>query len=183
VSDAYAIVVGRFYADLAERLVDGARRAFSEHRERSVDVFDVAGAFELPLGAGTALPVLVLVHQVEGRDVLAADSLEGSFPVERGALREPYEAHLAKPAAPSSASSALMRAGFAGAVRATDEPVMAAKACVADHVFAPSRSGTMPAPDVPVFCVEAVPSPSAVREPDASVNTGATVNVCASAQV
>ena len=53
-SDAYAIVVGRFYEDLAERLVDGARRAFSEHGESSVEVFDVAGAFELPLGASYA---------------------------------------------------------------------------------------------------------------------------------
>jgi 6,7-dimethyl-8-ribityllumazine synthase len=54
VSDAYAIVVGRFYEDLAERLVDGAKRAFSERGEVSVDVFDVAGAFELPLGASYA---------------------------------------------------------------------------------------------------------------------------------
>ena len=53
-SDAYAIVVGRFYEDLAERLVDGAKRAFSEHGEPSVEVFDVAGAFELPLGASYA---------------------------------------------------------------------------------------------------------------------------------
>jgi 6,7-dimethyl-8-ribityllumazine synthase len=44
----YAIVVGRFYEDLAERLVDGARRVFEGHE---VDVFDVPGAFELPLGA------------------------------------------------------------------------------------------------------------------------------------
>jgi 6,7-dimethyl-8-ribityllumazine synthase len=46
----YAIVVGRFYEDLAERLVDGARRAFSE-AGAELDVFDVPGAFELPLGA------------------------------------------------------------------------------------------------------------------------------------
>jgi 6,7-dimethyl-8-ribityllumazine synthase len=44
----FAIVVGRFYEDLAERLVEGARRAFEGHE---VDVFDVPGAFELPLGA------------------------------------------------------------------------------------------------------------------------------------
>jgi 6,7-dimethyl-8-ribityllumazine synthase len=46
----YAIVVGRFYEDLAERLVDGARRAFSEAGAEA-EVFDVPGAFELPLGA------------------------------------------------------------------------------------------------------------------------------------
>jgi 6,7-dimethyl-8-ribityllumazine synthase len=48
VAERYAIVVGRFYEDLAERLVDGAQRAFEGH---DVDVFDVPGAFELPLGA------------------------------------------------------------------------------------------------------------------------------------
>jgi 6,7-dimethyl-8-ribityllumazine synthase len=42
----FAIAVGRFYEDLAERLVDGAMRVF-----READVFDVPGAFELPLAA------------------------------------------------------------------------------------------------------------------------------------
>jgi len=53
VSDAaarYAIAVGRFYEDLAERLVAGAREVFSE-AGAEVDVFDVPGAFELPLAA------------------------------------------------------------------------------------------------------------------------------------
>jgi 6,7-dimethyl-8-ribityllumazine synthase len=47
----FAIVVGRFYADLAERLVDGAQRAFEAAEEGQADVFDVPGAFELPLAA------------------------------------------------------------------------------------------------------------------------------------
>jgi 6,7-dimethyl-8-ribityllumazine synthase len=47
VADRYAIAVGRFYADLAERLVDGAQRVFGGE----ADVFDVPGAFELPLAA------------------------------------------------------------------------------------------------------------------------------------
>jgi 6,7-dimethyl-8-ribityllumazine synthase len=51
VSDAYAIVVGRFYEDLAERLVDGAKAAFARDGEHTVEVFDVPGAFELPLAA------------------------------------------------------------------------------------------------------------------------------------
>jgi 6,7-dimethyl-8-ribityllumazine synthase len=42
----FAIAVGRFYEDLAERLVEGAMRVFGE-----ADVFDVPGAFELPLAA------------------------------------------------------------------------------------------------------------------------------------
>jgi 6,7-dimethyl-8-ribityllumazine synthase len=46
----FAIVVGRFYEDLAERLVDGAQRVF-EDAGAEVDVHDVPGAFELPLGA------------------------------------------------------------------------------------------------------------------------------------
>src|ERR671910_401629 len=45
-----AIVVGRFYEDLAERLVDGAKRVFEE-AGAEVDLHDVPGAFELPLGA------------------------------------------------------------------------------------------------------------------------------------
>ena len=47
---AYAIAVGRFYEELAERLVEGARQAFAEVGA-SVEVHDVPGAFELPLAA------------------------------------------------------------------------------------------------------------------------------------
>jgi 6,7-dimethyl-8-ribityllumazine synthase len=47
----FAIAVGRFYADLAERLVSGAQRAFAEAGEGEADVFDVPGAFELPPAA------------------------------------------------------------------------------------------------------------------------------------
>ncbi len=46
----FAIAVGRFYEDLAERLVSGARSAFDEGGH-SFDVYDVPGAFELPLAA------------------------------------------------------------------------------------------------------------------------------------
>ena len=46
----WAIVAARFYEDLAERLVEGARHVFGE-AGGAVDVFDVPGAFELPLGA------------------------------------------------------------------------------------------------------------------------------------
>jgi 6,7-dimethyl-8-ribityllumazine synthase len=54
VSDAYAIVVGRFYEDLARRLVNGAETAFAQDGEHSIEVFDVPGAFELPLAASYA---------------------------------------------------------------------------------------------------------------------------------
>ncbi len=51
-SDArYAIAVGRFYEDLAERLIAGAQRAFAAGGAGEADVYDVPGAFELPLAA------------------------------------------------------------------------------------------------------------------------------------
>ena len=46
----YAIVVGRFYEDLADELVDGARRVFEE-AGAAVEVHPVPGAFELPFAA------------------------------------------------------------------------------------------------------------------------------------
>jgi 6,7-dimethyl-8-ribityllumazine synthase len=49
-AERFAIVVGRFYEDLAEKLVASARAAFEE-AGGEVDVFDVPGAFELPLAA------------------------------------------------------------------------------------------------------------------------------------
>jgi 6,7-dimethyl-8-ribityllumazine synthase len=45
----FALVVGRFYAELADALVAGATEALQPHGE--VDVYDVPGAFELPLAA------------------------------------------------------------------------------------------------------------------------------------
>jgi 6,7-dimethyl-8-ribityllumazine synthase len=50
VSESYAVCVGRFYADLARRLVEGATRVFAE-AGASVEVHEVPGAFELPLAA------------------------------------------------------------------------------------------------------------------------------------
>jgi 6,7-dimethyl-8-ribityllumazine synthase len=47
----FAIVVGRFYEDLAERLVAGAQGAFAAAGVGYADVFDVPGAYELPLAA------------------------------------------------------------------------------------------------------------------------------------
>ncbi len=47
----YAIVVGRFYEDLADRLVASASDTFEEAGAEGVDVFDVPGAYEVPLAA------------------------------------------------------------------------------------------------------------------------------------
>jgi 6,7-dimethyl-8-ribityllumazine synthase len=52
--ERYAIVVGCFYGELAERLVAGAREAFAQAGHADVEVFDVPGAFELPLAASYA---------------------------------------------------------------------------------------------------------------------------------
>ena len=49
-ADLYAIAVGRFYEELAERLVEGATRVFDE-AGAGAEVHDVPGAFELPLAA------------------------------------------------------------------------------------------------------------------------------------
>lgn len=46
-----AIVVARFYEDLADRLISGARGVLEEAGITDVDVFDVPGAYELPLAA------------------------------------------------------------------------------------------------------------------------------------
>jgi 6,7-dimethyl-8-ribityllumazine synthase len=47
----FALVVGRFYEELADRLVAGARAVLEEAGAETVDVYDVPGAFELPLAA------------------------------------------------------------------------------------------------------------------------------------
>ena len=51
---SYAIAIGRFYEDLAERLERGAREAFAEAGHTDVEAFEVPGAFELPLAASYA---------------------------------------------------------------------------------------------------------------------------------
>ena len=49
-SELYAVCVGRFYEDLARRLVGGATTVFAS-AGASVEVHEVPGAFELPLAA------------------------------------------------------------------------------------------------------------------------------------
>ena len=53
-SDAYALAVGRFYEELAQRLIAGATAAFARAGHTELEVFDVPGAFELPLAASYA---------------------------------------------------------------------------------------------------------------------------------
>ena len=50
-SARYALAVGRFYEELADRLVAGAHEELEAAGVAEIDVFDVPGAFELPLAA------------------------------------------------------------------------------------------------------------------------------------
>jgi 6,7-dimethyl-8-ribityllumazine synthase len=54
VSDSFALVVGRFYEDLGKRLEAGARSVLEKAGAGAIDVFDVPGAYELPLAAKLA---------------------------------------------------------------------------------------------------------------------------------
>lgn len=47
----YAIVAGTFYRELADQLIASADATFCEAGAEAVDVFEVPGAFELPLAA------------------------------------------------------------------------------------------------------------------------------------
>jgi 6,7-dimethyl-8-ribityllumazine synthase len=85
----YAVVVATFYEDLAERLVNGAVEAFSEHdvSAASVHTYEVAGAFELPLAAkwcaqsgrfaGVACLGVVIRGETDHYDYVCAESARG----------------------------------------------------------------------------------------------------------
>jgi 6,7-dimethyl-8-ribityllumazine synthase len=84
--DRFAIAVGRFYEDLAERLVSGAKRAF-DAAGAEVEVFDVPGAFELPLAAsylatsgryaGVACLGAVIRGETDHYDYVCAEAARG----------------------------------------------------------------------------------------------------------
>ena len=91
-SERFAIAVGRFYEDLAWRLVDGAHAAFAEHGVREVEVFDVPGAFELPLAAsyaagsgrfaGVACLGAVIRGETDHYDFVCAETARGVMSVQ-----------------------------------------------------------------------------------------------------
>ena len=88
----FAIVVGRFYTDLAERLVAGAQQAFAEAGEGEADVFDVPGAFELPPAAkylaesgrydGVACLGAVIRGETDHYEYVCAESARGIMDVQ-----------------------------------------------------------------------------------------------------
>ena len=85
-ADVYAVAVGRFYADLAERLVEGATRIFGE-AGAAVEVHDVPGAYELPLAAklcaesgryvGVACLGAVIRGETDHYDYVCAEAASG----------------------------------------------------------------------------------------------------------
>jgi len=87
----YAIAVGRFYTDLADRLVAGAQRAFADAGHEPADVFEVPGAFELPLTAsylaqsgryaGVACLGAVIRGETDHYDYVCAESARGIMKV------------------------------------------------------------------------------------------------------
>jgi 6,7-dimethyl-8-ribityllumazine synthase len=90
--ERYAIVVGRFYADLAERLVSGARGAFAQAGHDELEVFDVPGAYELPLAAkyvaesgrfaGVACLGAVIRGETDHYDFVCAETARGVMQVQ-----------------------------------------------------------------------------------------------------
>jgi 6,7-dimethyl-8-ribityllumazine synthase len=84
--DAYALAVGRFYEDLADRLVEGATRVLEE-AGAEVEVHDVPGAFELPLAAkycaesgryeGVACLGAVIRGETDHYDYVCAEAARG----------------------------------------------------------------------------------------------------------
>jgi 6,7-dimethyl-8-ribityllumazine synthase len=83
----FAIVVARFYEHLADRLVGGAQTAFADAGAGLADVFDVPGAFELPLAArlaaetgrydGVACLGAVIRGETDHYDYVCAESARG----------------------------------------------------------------------------------------------------------
>jgi 6,7-dimethyl-8-ribityllumazine synthase len=86
VADLYAACVGRFYEEVATRLVDGARSVF-EAAGAAVDVHEVPGAFELPLAAkycaesgryaGVACLGAVIRGETDHYDYVCAETASG----------------------------------------------------------------------------------------------------------
>jgi 6,7-dimethyl-8-ribityllumazine synthase len=88
----YAIAVGRFYEDLAQRLVEGAQAGFADGGAGEAEVFDVPGAFELPLAAryiadsgryaGVACLGAVIRGETDHYDFVCAEAARGIMQVQ-----------------------------------------------------------------------------------------------------
>jgi 6,7-dimethyl-8-ribityllumazine synthase len=89
---SFAIAVGRFYAELAERLIAGAQGAFAAAGHERAEVFEVPGAFELPLAAayaarsgryeGVACLGAVIRGETDHYDFVCAEAARGIMEVQ-----------------------------------------------------------------------------------------------------
>jgi 6,7-dimethyl-8-ribityllumazine synthase len=87
----FAIAVARFYEDLAERLIAGARDAFAR-AGHEIEVFDVPGAYELALAAaylarsgryeGVACLGAVIRGETDHYDFVCAEAARGIMRVQ-----------------------------------------------------------------------------------------------------
>lgn len=90
-ADSYAIALGSFYEELAARLQAGARDAFAQ-AGAEVEVFEVPGAFELPLAAryaadsgrfaGVACLGAVIRGETDHYDFVCAEAARGVMSVQ-----------------------------------------------------------------------------------------------------
>ena len=90
-SGDFAIAVGRFYEELAERLISGAQAAFAEAGREPAEIFEVPGAYELPLAAsyaarsgrfaGVACLGAVIRGETDHYDFVCAESARGIMDV------------------------------------------------------------------------------------------------------
>ena len=89
---AFAIAIGRFYEELAERLLAGAQGAFAEAGAGEAVVVDVPGAYELPLAAayladtgrfdGVACLGAVIRGETDHYDFVCAEAARGIMDVQ-----------------------------------------------------------------------------------------------------
>jgi 6,7-dimethyl-8-ribityllumazine synthase len=92
VSGAFAVAISRFYEELAERLLAGAEAAFAQAGDVEVEVFEVPGAFELPLAAsyaagsgrfaGVACLGAVIRGETDHYDFVCAEAARGVMQVQ-----------------------------------------------------------------------------------------------------
>lgn len=83
----FAIVAGTFYRDLADALIASATAVFTDSGAEAVDVFEVPGAYELPLAArycadsgrydGVACLGAVIRGETDHYDFVCAETARG----------------------------------------------------------------------------------------------------------
>ncbi|MGR4064918.1 MAG: 6,7-dimethyl-8-ribityllumazine synthase [Vulcanimicrobiaceae bacterium] len=143
----FALIVARFYRELTDDLVDGAKRALRECgvRDDDVSVFDVPGCFEIPLACRSVIDIarfdglvalgVVIRGETPHFDYVAGEcargimdvQLETGIPIGFGVLTTDNQAQAEERADPARgdkgygaamAAATLVRLAGAGASRA-----------------------------------------------------------------